>query len=211
MTETRAEHPTDVCFGGLMVPTHPDVLTPRPWTLAQSEWAVSLLESCGPGPVLELFAGSGHIGAEVARVTGRRVVLLDASAAACRLALATVERNSLEAEVRNGSVSSSEVDRVAPALILADPPYVESERVAGFPLDPIEAIDGGPDGLASARIALRASCHAVRAGVPLILQLRGLQQVAAIDRWMRRRRLQIAVTETRCAGEDRAVALVRSL
>jgi methylase of polypeptide subunit release factors len=198
-----------VRFGGLTVPTAAGVLTPRPWTLAQSDWAVELLGACGPGPVLELFAGSGHIGAEVGRRTGRPVVLLDASLDACRLAAVTAAVNGVVAEVRCAVVCSHEVERARPALVLADPPYIPATEVASFSDDPLAAIDGGADGLEPARIALQAVRTVVGGGVPLVLQLRGLQQVAAIDAWLHTHRLDAAVSEARCLAEDRALALIQ--
>jgi methylase of polypeptide subunit release factors len=207
-TSARAGTPAMVTFGGLMVPTAPDVLTPRPWTLVQCDWAVGLLGRCGPGPVLELFAGSGHIGSEVGRRTGRPVVLVDASLAACRLASATAAANGVVAEVRCATVCAHEVDRARPALVLADPPYVPASDVSLFADDPVTAIDGGPDGLEPARVALHAAQHTVRAGVPMLLQLRGLQQVAAMDAWLATHHLECAVREVRCPAEDRAVALI---
>jgi methylase of polypeptide subunit release factors len=197
-----------VPFGGLVVPTAPGVLAPRPWTLAQCDWAVELLGRCGPGPVLELFAGSGHIGAEVGRRTGRPVVLVDISMDACRLAAITARVNGVSAEVRCAAVCDHEVNRARPALVLADPPYVPAHEVGAFVDDPVHAIDGGPDGLEPARVALRAAWPTVAAGVPLVVQLRGLAQVAAVDAWLATHCPDIAVSETRCPAADRALALI---
>ena len=49
-------------FGDLEIAYDDRVLTPRPWTALQSEWAAELLESAPAGPVLELCAGAGQIG-----------------------------------------------------------------------------------------------------------------------------------------------------
>ena len=59
---TVDEISTTVEIGGLAVAYGPDVLTPRPWTLAQSEWARDLLDEVPEGPILELCSGVGHIG-----------------------------------------------------------------------------------------------------------------------------------------------------
>src|SRR5436189_110702 len=48
--------------GGLVFLHDERVLSPRPWTEAQSAWARELLEVVPDGPVLELCSGVGHIG-----------------------------------------------------------------------------------------------------------------------------------------------------
>jgi methylase of polypeptide subunit release factors len=199
---------TSVRFGELTVPVVDNVLAPRPWTLAQSDWAVELLDTTGEGPLLELFAGSGHIGIEAARRAGRRVVLVDASPDACDVATVTAAAFNVDAEVRCATVCADEVERVRPALIMADPPYVPSDDTSSFSNDPAAAIDGGPDGLEPARITLLAVQRTACTGVPVLIQLRGLQQVARLDHWLATQELGLAVSEVRCAAADRALALI---
>lgn len=45
-------------FGELDITYDQRILTPRPWTLAQSHWASELLEDSPAGTVLELCAGA---------------------------------------------------------------------------------------------------------------------------------------------------------
>jgi methylase of polypeptide subunit release factors len=203
--------PAQVDFGGLRVPTSAAVIQPRSWTVAQSTWAAELAPVCPPGPVLELFAGSGHIGLEASRRTGRSVVLVDLSAEACRLATETARVNGLDASVVNAGVSRDLCERTRPGLVLADPPYVPESEVGRFPSDPIDAIDGGPDGLSLVRAVLLAVHPALSPNVPLILQLRGLGQAAMVDRWLEARNaLGMRIDEVRCFGTDRALVLIRS-
>ncbi|MEN3273049.1 MAG: hypothetical protein V7636_1810, partial [Actinomycetota bacterium] len=58
-------------FGGLEIAFDDGVLTPRPWTIEQSQWAIELLHALPDGPVLELCCGAGQIGLVVAHATGR--------------------------------------------------------------------------------------------------------------------------------------------
>ena len=53
---------TTVEFGGLQITFDSRLLSPRPWTQAQSRWAASLLPNLPPGDVLELCSGAGQIG-----------------------------------------------------------------------------------------------------------------------------------------------------
>jgi release factor glutamine methyltransferase len=173
-------------------------------------WAEELVGACPPGPILELFAGSGHIGLEASRRTGRPAVLVDQSPEACRLAIETARNNGLRASVVQAAVSRDSCEWVRPGVVLADPPYVPESEVGRFPSDPIEAIDGGPDGLSLVRSVLRAVQPALRPNVPLILQLRGLGQAAAVDRWLEARTaLGMRIDQVRCYGFDRALVLIR--
>jgi methylase of polypeptide subunit release factors len=207
---TRDRYRT-VTFGDLRVPTSAAVIQPRAWTVEQSLWAEELAPICPPGPILELFAGSGHIGLEASRRTGRPAVLVDQSAQACRLATETVRINGLDAFIVNAGVSRDVCESTRPGLVLADPPYIPESEVGRFPSDPVLAIDGGPDGLSLVRTLLRAVQPTVRQSVPLVLQLRGLGQVSTVDRWLdARAELGMRIDEVRCFGTDRALVLVRT-
>lgn len=207
---TGEAHPI-VTFGGLRVPTSPGVLRPRPWTVGQSLWADELAPCCPPGPILELFAGSGHIGLEAARRTGRSAVLVDQSTEACSLATETARINRLEASVVNAGVAPDLCAPMRPGLVLADPPYVPACEVGRFPSDPVDAIHGGPDGLSLVRPVLRAVQPILRPNVPLLLQLRGLEQAAAVGRWLDAQvALEMRIDEVRCFGVDRALVLLRA-
>ncbi len=199
-------------FGGLRVAVADGVLAPRSWTLLQSEWAAELSPTCGPGPIVELFAGAGHIGLEAARRCGRSAVLVDADVDACVLARATAHHNHLgeRVEVRCAPVAEAFEPGDDPALLLADPPYVPTHEVGRFGDDPPAAIDGGRDGLRLVRAAIVACHPRLAVDVPLLVQVRGLAQAAEVSRWFERHPdLGLEVAEVRAAGTDRAVALVR--
>lgn len=106
------------------------------------------------------------------------------------------------------SVDDNRIHRLQPVLIMADPPYVPSCDVAGFPDHPPEAIDGGADGLGPARAAMLAVQHLAGAGVPVVLQLRGLDQVVALGDWLTATGSGVAVGEVRCVADDRTLAMI---
>src|SRR5690606_34915582 len=66
-----------VVIGGLTIAYDDRVLEPRPWTVLQSRWAAELARDVPPGPILELFAGVGHIGLVAATACGRELVQVD--------------------------------------------------------------------------------------------------------------------------------------
>lgn len=175
-------------FGPLDITYDERVLAPRPWTLAQSTWAAELLgtagSAAGDGPLLELCAGAGQIGLAAAALSGRQVVLVDASAPACELARANAAAAGMggQVEVRHGAM-----DRVLEPgelfdLVLADPPYLPSADTDQFPEDPLTAIDGGGDGLDLARLCLDVGARHLRPGRPLLLQLRDEAQADRLSR-----------------------------
>lgn len=165
-------------FGPLRIAYDDRVLEPRPWTFAQSRWAADLLADAPPGPILELCSGAGQIGLAAALLSGRDVVLVDASEAACEISV----RNAADAglggrvEVRHGPMDAVLREDERYALVLADPPYIPSADTGTFPEDPLTAIDGGGDGLDLARLCLSVAAAHLDAGHEVLLQLRDLAQ-----------------------------------
>jgi methylase of polypeptide subunit release factors len=167
-------------FGPIDVVYDREVLAPRPWTIAQAEWAIELSSGVGPGPILELCAGVGHIGQVVARVTQRPLVQVDASEHACALAARNAETNGVEALVRAWDLDDIPEGLRFP-IVLADPPYVPSAEVGRYPDDPPGAIDGGEDGLDVARRCLEVATRHLTPGGHLLIQLRDEDQARALD------------------------------
>lgn len=165
-------------IGPLSIEYDDRVLTPRPWTQAQADWATAISPGLPAGPVLELCSGVGHIGLLAARLTRRRAVLVDSNVAAWELA----EDNALRAgladlvEVRHGTVEGALSDEERFPLVLVDPPYIPSDQTSLFPEDPLTAIDGGPDGLDIVRVCLAVADRHLAPGGAVILQLRDAEQ-----------------------------------
>lgn len=165
-------------FGPLRIAYDDRVLEPRPWTFAQSQWAAELIADAPPGRMLELCSGAGQIGLAAALLTGRDVVLVDASEAACEISV----RNAADAglggrvDVRNGPMDAVLREDERFALVLADPPYIPSADTAAYPNDPLTAIDGGGDGLDLARLCLSVAARHLEVGREVLLQLRDLDQ-----------------------------------
>ena len=196
-----------VHFGTVDIRFDDRVLAPRPWTIAQSEWAAALSPSLPAGPILELGCGAGHIGLAAAALTGRRLVQVDMSEVACEWARQNAQHVGLGDAV---TVRCADVqDALAPderfPLVLVDPPYVPSDEVARFPEDPVLAIDGGEDGLCVMRAFLRAAADHAMEGGAVLCQTRGVAQArraaALAAAWL-------SLVEVRSFADDRAVALL---
>ena len=134
-------------FGGLSIEYDERVLAPRAWTAAQSRWAADLIRMAPPGPVLELCAGAGHIGLLAVRLAPRRLVCVDADPVACGFLRRNAAMAGIRVDVREGPMDDALDDDERFAVVIADPPWVPTEEVAGYPEDPVTAIDGGTDGL----------------------------------------------------------------
>src|SRR5690606_13461150 len=165
-------------FDGLPIEYDDTVLTPRPWTAAQSHWARELLATAPDGPVLELCAGAGHIGLLAVHGTGRALVQVDASVHACAWAVRNARRCGVPAEVRHGRMGDMLAPQERFAVIIADPPWVPSDGVDRFPADPRTAIDGGPDGLDLARECVTIIGRHLQARGAAVLQVADREQAA---------------------------------
>lgn len=172
-------------FGGLRIDYDDTMLRPRPWTLAQSRWAAELLAepSTPAGPVLELCAGAGHLGLVAVQRFGRRLVAVEQNPSACTHLERNAARAGLEelVDVRQGVVATALDEEERFALVLADPPWVETARVSAFPEDPVHTIDGGATGLDIARDCLVVVARHLLDGGSAILQLGSAAQLDALD------------------------------
>jgi methylase of polypeptide subunit release factors len=158
-----------VDFGGLRIEYDERVLAPRAWTAAQSEWAARLIRTAPPGPVLELCSGAGHIGLLAATLAPRTLICVDACAVACSYLRRNAARAGLRVDVRQGRIDDVLEPDERFAVIIADPPWVPTDEVDGFPEDPATAIDGGTDGLELTRACVEVFArHLVVAGSGLL-------------------------------------------
>jgi methylase of polypeptide subunit release factors len=171
-----------VDFDGLAITFDSRVLRPRPWTVAQSRWAAELLTELPGGPVLELCSGAGQIGLAAVARSGRSLVCVDLNPAAVAYAEQNARAAGLEGRVsvREGRISGAILPEERFPLVLADPPWVESEHTGRYPEDPLEAIDGGQDGLTVARECLAVIESHLAAGGAALLQLGSVDQIAAL-------------------------------
>lgn len=160
-------------FGGLRIGYDARLLQPRGWTVAQSLWAHDLLATLPPGPVLELCAGAGQIGLRAIHGTDRPLLCVDDNPAAGDHIALNAAAAGLEPQVtvRQASLERALADDEQFALVIADPPWVPRARVQSFPEDPVHAIDGGPDGLAVARLCLEVARDHLLPGGAILIQV----------------------------------------
>lgn len=194
-----------VPFGPLSIDVDDTVLLPRPWTYAQSRWAAELLTSLPEGDVLELCSGAGQIGLAAVHGTGRRLVMVDASPRACELARVNAARITEEVQVLEGQFDAVLGDDDRFVLVVADPPWVPTQRVGEHPADPLWAIDGGIDGLEVARRCVRAAAKHLRPDGRVLLQLGTREQVDLLERPLARAGLEVLEVREEGQGGSRGV------
>lgn len=204
---------TSLDFGGLDIAFDDRVLRPRPWTLAQSSWAADLLADAPPGPVLELFAGVGHIGLAAVAGSGRELVMVDLNPVAVELARRNVASAGMSSRVtvREGRIDEALEPDEQFALVVADPPWVPSAGIAEFPDDPVIAIDGGDDGLDLARTCCDVVARHLAPGGTAILQIGTSEQADVLERHLLDTGVALTRGETRLFERGVLVELVRDV
>jgi release factor glutamine methyltransferase len=182
-------------FWGLEFEVGPDVLAPRPETEIIVEEALACLARANRGDdarfmAVDVGTGSGCLAVCIAReLATASVIATDISAAALAIAARNAQRHGVgdRVEFRHTSL----VDGVSgpAALIVSNPPYVPAGDIAGLPpevrvWEPLQALDGGLDGLAVIRALVAAAPRVLAPGGWLIMEF-GYGQRAGVEGLMR--------------------------
>ena len=178
-------------FYGLPLTVSPDVLIPRTDTEPLAGAAIEHIRNDRPDGcrVLDLCTGSGCVALAIAaNAPGAQVTMLDADAAALRVA----KRNARGLKLRVTAVMG---DVLSPPravlglydLITCNPPYIPTDEIASIDADvreyePLKALDGGRDGMDFYRSLARHWTAALKpggvmmleAGAGMLEQVRGL-------------------------------------
>lgn len=138
-------------FYGLDLQVTPDVLIPRPETELLVERAIAGLPAATR--VVDVGTGSGAIAIAVAHHRQDvRMLAVDRSAAACRIAAVNIRAQHVERAVGVACADLLSAVRWPVDAVLANLPYVPHNELPGLPAEvqqePKQALDGGVDGLA---------------------------------------------------------------
>lgn len=213
-------------FMGLTFAVDPSVLIPRQDTETMVEDAEELIQKGTlrdrpygkPGAIkeiLDLCCGSGAIGISLAKRCGRlKVTCSDVSAPAIATARLNAAANGCKSvRFEQGDLFepfSGKLGRKKFDMIISNPPYIASSVIPELQREvrehePLEALDGGEDGLDFyRRIASEAAAHLHKNGV-LMLEI-GFDQGEAVTEMLRETGLYGDVTCLKdLAGKDRIV------
>ena len=173
-----------------------DVLIPRPETEHLVETALqSLPASGGDGPwrVLDLGTGSGAVVlALAAERPGHLFFASDRSEQALKIARANAVRNGLGAQIRflcGHWLQPFGAGRFFFDLIVSNPPYIPTSEISRLApeirrYEPLQALDGGPDGLEAIGAIVRAAGAFLKPRGHLLLEI-GYDQQNAVEQLAR--------------------------
>ena len=166
-------------FCGLRLRVTPDALVPRPETESLVEWSLALLPA-GRRVVVDVGTGSGCIAVAIADARlDARVVAVDVSSRAARLARDNARALGVAARV---AVVVGDVLRAVGAgcadLIVANPPYLADPLLPTLPREvrewePPLALSGGADGLAVIRRIVEEAQAVLTPGGWLVMETAG--------------------------------------
>lgn len=199
-------------FWGLELRVTPDVLIPRPDSETLIEAAIGLYSQDADIRILDLGTGSGALLlAALSHFRRAEGIGMDASAAALRVAADNAARLGLAGRadcILADWRKPDWIDRLHPPfdLVLANPPYVETE--AELPEDvaryePAAALYAGADGMDDYRILVPALCKLLKPGGYAVFET-GYSQGGAVSALAAERGWEASV-RTDLSSHDRAV------
>ncbi len=152
-------------FYGVPLDITRDALIPRADTEVLVKAAIALFEGRNGTPrILDLCAGSGCVGVALAvHMPGARVVMVDNSPKALSLCRRNIAKNNLDVRVMCVHADVTEKPPMLMGtfdLITCNAPYIPTAELATLDrsvrdYEPVEALDGGEDGLDIIRPAIR--------------------------------------------------------
>jgi len=168
-------------FWSLSFAVTPAVLIPRPETETLVERALARLNELQAPVIADIGTGSGAIAVAVAKALPHgRLYATEISSRALDVARENAARHGVL-----GQITFLHGDLVAPLLCLglahhcdlmvSNPPYVATRELAGLPAEvryePLEALDGGSDGLDVHRRLINGASTLLRPGGWLALEM----------------------------------------
>ncbi|MEO0548860.1 MAG: peptide chain release factor N(5)-glutamine methyltransferase [Pseudomonadota bacterium] len=199
-------------FFGITLKTDGRALIPR----ADSECVVELGMACLPsgltGTIADLGAGTGALLiAIMQRRVGLRGIAVERSEPAAGLTTENLERTGLAGRAVCFSGSWTEWTGWGDCdLIISNPPYIRSDVIPTLAPevrehDPIEALDGGTDGLAAYREIIGLGAEHMKPGAWLVFEI-GYDQKNAVTELLAQRGFTDLQHAQDLGGHDRAIA-----
>jgi release factor glutamine methyltransferase len=203
-------------FWGFRFKVRPGVLIPRPDTETLVATVLALLPDRQiAATVVDFGIGSGCILLSLLKVCPRlQGVGVDVSSVA--LSVAADNAASLDVADRLSLLKGTGLGE-APSdisLIVSNPPYIPTAEIEGLAPDvrdfePVEALDGGADGLAAYRLLIPGAYEKLHAGGLLVMEI-GHDQKTAVTELLDKEQWQNISTYQDLAGRDRVIVAVKA-
>ena len=190
-------------FWGLEFEVGPEVLAPRPETEIVVEEAMACLAQARQDGsplarplIVDVGTGSGCLAVCLAReYPGAKVIATDVSPGALAIAARNAQRHGVAGRIEFRRTSLLDGVGGPVTLVVSNPPYVQTGDIADLPpevrvWEPLEALDGGPDGLAVVRELLAAAPAVLAPGGWLIMEF-GYGQQQGVEDVMRASPLEL--------------------
>lgn len=163
-------------FMGYNIEIAKEVLIPRQDTETVAKKAGELLESIRGDEVLDLCCGSGNIGVYLAKSKNAKVTFIDASHEACNLTKKNTSKYGVKAGVLEGDLFEPLKPSKKYDVIVSNPPYIRTGALDELmpevkDNEPLDALDGGYDGLDFYRRIVEGAPAHLREGAYLILEI----------------------------------------
>ena len=180
-------------FWSLKIRVQKGVLIPRPETELLVEEALKLLKPRDQEmAIIELGTGSGAISVALAKEIKNSVIYAsDISASALAVARSNIEEHGLQERIRLvcGDGLAPFRQRALFDLIISNPPYICRREIGALAPEikehePLQALDGGDDGLAFYRQWIPQMFSLLRSGGCVIFEI-GAEQAAAVSQLFR--------------------------
>jgi len=146
--------------------------------------------------LVDVGTGSGCLAVCLAReFPAAKVIATDVSPAALSIAARNAQRHGVAGRTEFRQTSLVDGVRGPAALVVSNPPYVPTGDISGLPpevrtWEPLQALDGGPDGLDIVRALLAAVPRVLMPGGWLIMEF-GYGQRAGVENLLRGSRLEL--------------------
>ncbi|MBO4323044.1 MAG: peptide chain release factor N(5)-glutamine methyltransferase, partial [Clostridia bacterium] len=190
-------------FYGYAIKTDERALIPRPETEELVERAIKSIKPTDR--VLDLCTGSGAIAAVVKAKTGAEVTASDISEEALSLA----KENFAALNLDITAIASDAFENIDGKfdVIISNPPYIKSGEIASLQpevkdYEPIEALNGGEDGLKFYRIIAETADKYLKESGKLFLEI-GFDEASAVEELLKEK-YEVAVYKD-ISGNDRIV------
>jgi release factor glutamine methyltransferase len=188
-------------FWGLEFEVGPEVLAPRPETEIIVEEALACLGGAGRDEdarprIVDVGTGSGCLAICLAReFPAANVIATDTSPSALSIAARNAQRHGVGGRVEFRQTSLLDGLTGPAALIVSNPPYIPSGDIGGLPpevrdWEPLQALDGGPDGLDIVRALLADAPRVLAPGGWLIVEF-GFGQREGVEALVRDSPLEV--------------------